>query len=454
MARSYAYRWGEDGIGGISDESQILCFAPAFWNHNDPILKERLFGLTGHQGNHGEDVKELYYYLDNTPSHSYMKMLYKYPITRFPYEKLYEENASRGKEHPEFELIDTGIFNDNNYFDIYIEYAKREPEDLLIRITAYNRSSKPAKLDIIPQVWFRNTWAWEDGHEVPNIFLVEDTILKTSHPELGMMYFSFSEKGSPLFCNNERNGARLYGLPSKGHYFKDGFNDFITKGIEKAINPACEGTKAGVHFSTMIEGGKSQSFHFRLSREKGLLDEAQIASTFSARIDEADDFYNDIPLHNKEDDAKNIQRQAYAGLLWSKQFYYFDLQKWIEGDPNYPDPPQNRKRGRNNHWRHLYNEDIISMPDKWEYPWYAAWDLAFHCVPFARIDADFAKRQLVLMTREWYMHPNGQIPAYEWAFSDVNPPVHAWASWRVFQIERKLKGGQGDLRFLEKFSIS
>jgi hypothetical protein len=450
MARSYAYRWGEDGIGGISDEYQQLCLAPAFWNHSDPFLKERLFGLTGHQGNHGEDVKELYYYLDNTPSHSYMKMLYKYPIRRFPYDDLYKKNAERGKDAPEYEIIDTGIFNDNNYFDIYIEYAKKDSEDIFLRITACNRSAQSAALDIIPQIWFRNTWAWEDGKEMPNIFLVEDGVLKCSHSSLGDMYLSYNSGGTPLFCNNERNGARLYNLPSKGHYFKDGINDFIVSDVTHAVNPALEGTKAGIHYQFTVPAGGEQSVCVRLSKTSGLPDDTEIASTFSARIDEAEDFYSEIRIHDSSTDARQIQRQAYAGLLWSKQFYYFDLQRWLDGDPNYPSPPHGRKYGRNTQWRHLYNEDIISMPDKWEYPWYAAWDLAFHCIPFAQIDPDFAKRQLVLMTREWYMHPNGQIPAYEWAFSDVNPPVHAWACWRVFQIERKMRGGAGDLRFLER----
>jgi len=450
MSRSYAYRWGEDGIGGVCDESQFLCFLPAFWNHKDPFLKERLFGLTGPQGNHGEDVKELYYYLDNLPTHSYMKMLYKYPMARFPYDDLLKKNQGRGKDKPEFELVDTGVFNANKYFDIFIEYAKADVEDLLIRITAHNRSEQSAPLDIIPQICFRNTWAWKEGSPVPSMFLVEDGVIKCSHEVLGDMYFSYPKGSTALFCDNERNGVRLYGLPSKGRYFKDGINDYIVLGEEPAVNPSLEGTKAGIHLSDKVPAQGSISYTFRLSRSPGLLDEAQTASTFSARIDEADDFYEQHRQGVSDKESISIQRQAFAGLLWSKQFYYFDLRQWIDGDPTYPHPPPERSKGRNSQWRHLYNEDVISMPDKWEYPWYAAWDLAFHCVPFALIDPDFAKRQLVLMTREWYMHPNGQIPAYEWAFGDVNPPVHAWASWRVFQIDRKQKGGVGDLRFLER----
>ncbi|HMO18010.1 MAG TPA: glucosidase [Oligoflexia bacterium] len=461
MSRSYAYRWGEDGIGGICDEKQILCFAPAFWNHRDPFLKERLFGLTGHEGNHGEDVKEIYYYLDNIPSHAYMKMLYKYPISKFPYEELYRENRERGKDKPEFEIIDTGVFNDGNYFDIFIEYAKKDPEDILIRITAFNRSKHKAPLDIVPQVWFRNTWAWGIESHVPSIFLVEDGVLKCSHENYGDFYFSYQSGGTPLFCDNERNGTKLYGLPGKGRYFKDGINDYVVSGYEGSVNPELQGTKAGVQFSEIVLPGESITITCRLGRTPGILDEAEFASTFSARIDEADEFYREKQkdINPSESDQGNtttskdtldIQRQAFAGLLWTKQFYYFDVRRWLEGDPSHPPPPPERKRGRNNQWKHLFNEDVISMPDKWEYPWYAAWDLAFHCVPFALIDSDFAKRQLVLMTREWYMHPNGQIPAYEWAFGDVNPPVHAWASWRVFQIDRKHSGGTGDIRFLER----
>lgn len=450
MSRSYAYRWGEDGIGGVCDESQFLCFLPAFWNHKDPFLKERLFGLTGPQGNHGEDVKELYYYLDNLPTHSYMKMLYKYPMARFPYDDLLKKNQGRGKDKPEYELVDTGVFNSSKYFDIFIEYAKADVEDLLIRITAHNRSGQSAPLDIIPQICFRNTWAWKEGSPVPSMYLVEDGVIKCSHEVLGDMYFSYPKDATALFCDNERNGVRLYGLPSKGRYFKDGINDYIVLGEEPAVNPSLEGTKAGIHLSDKVPAHGSISYTFRLSRNPGLLDEAQTASTFSARIDEADDFYEKHRQGVSDKESISIQRQAFAGLLWSKQFYYFDLRQWIDGDPAYPNPPSERSKGRNSQWKHLYNEDIILMPDKWEYPWYAAWDLAFHCVPFALIDPDFAKRQLVLMTREWYMHPNGQIPAYEWAFGDVNPPVHAWASWRVFQIDRKQNGGVGDLRFLER----
>lgn len=447
-ARSYAYRWGEEGIAGISDEQQLLCFAPAFWNKKDPILKERLFGLSNPEGNHGEDCKELYHYLDSTPTHSYMKMLYKYPQQEYPYKILVEENKRRGKKEPEFELTDTGVFNNNAYFDITVEYAKADTDDLLIRIVVSNRGKKGASIRILPTLWYRNTWSWSDDGSKPELYKDEDGVIVGDHPVLGK-YFLFTE-GKPdfLFCENETNTGKLYDYPKKGT-FKDGINDYVVQNNLQAINVIPKGTKVAADYPFIVPGGKSQVIRLRLSDAYHADPFGQFDSIFAARIREADEFFDSVQKNIKDPDHKMIQRQALAGMLWSKQFYFLDVARWLKGDPKNPPPPAERKRIRNSDWMHLSNADIISMPDKWEYPWYAAWDLAFHCIPLAMIDPEFAKQQMLLLTREWYMHPNGQLPAYEWSFSDVNPPVHGWAGWRVYKIDEKLQG-KGDRKFLEE----
>ncbi len=449
-ARSRSYRWGEEGIGGISDNRQLLCFAPAFYNGRDPVLKERLFGLSGNEGNHGEDVKEYYYYLDNTPTHSYMKMLYKYPHREFPYTRLVEENQRRGRGDPEFELIDTGVFHDDLYFDIFIEYAKATPEDILIRITVHNRGREPADINVIPQILFRNTWAWDSKNTKPSLSGSDDHSILIDHGSFPRFRLYFEGGPEQLFCDNETNMHRLFGAASVSSYFKDGINDYLVQGRTDAVNPEKVGTKAGFHYPLTLLARKSRTVKLRLSRETLKNPFQGFNQLFEKRIQEADEFYAEIQSEITDDDARNVQRQALAGMLWTKQFYHYDVQRWLEGDPGQPEPPRSRLHGRNHEWIHLNNADIISMPDKWEYPWFAAWDLAFHCIPLALVDPEFAKEQLVLLTREWYMHPNGQLPAYEWAFGDVNPPVQAWAAWRVFQIDRKMNQGRGDVAFLER----
>jgi hypothetical protein len=449
MARSFAYRWGEDGIAGISDNHQFLCLAPAFWNGKDGIIKERLFGLNNHEGNHGEDVKELYYYPDNTPTHSYMKFLYKYPQAEFPYDQLAEVNRNRDRTQPEYEITDTGIFNDNAYFDIFIEYAKAGTHDILVRITAFNRSAHEADFHLIPQAWFRNIWTWSGVNEKPVISSSESSFLEIRHKDLGVYFLYFEGNPEILFCENETNISRLYGQ-DRGHLtFKDGINDFIIEKQSNSLNKNKSGTKAALHYETKIIGGGNACFLFRLTNSENPDPFKNSKTIFKARIKEADDFYAEIQKNITSEELKRIQRQAFAGMLWGKQFYYYDIQQWLKGDPVMHSPPLERRKGRNSEWFHLYNSDIISMPDKWEYPWYAVWDLAFHTIPFAVIDPEFAKKQLVLLTREWYMHPNGQLPAYEWNFSDVNPPVHAWAAWRVFKIDEKITG-KADVQFLER----
>jgi hypothetical protein len=448
MARSKAYRWGEEGIGGISDSHQHLCFSLALWNGKDPILKERLFGLTGNQGNHGEDVKEVYYYLDSTPTHSYMKMLYKYPQNEFPYQRLIDENARRDKTEPEFEIIDSGIFDENRYFDVFIEYAKADPEDILIQITAHNRAPEAATLHLVPQIWFRNTWSWFPNAQKPVLRHKNGSKVDISHPKLGEYFLYFREEPELLFCENETNLPRLYAVEQSG-YFKDGINDAIVDGDTAAVNPDKVGTKAGLHYKLTIDAGQSARIQLRLSSSAIQKPFAEFDKIFSQRKKEADEFYTELQQGMDNPEIRNLQRQAFAGMLWSKQFYYYDVKQWLEGDPNQPPPPPERLHGRNSDWKHLNNADIISMPDKWEYPWYASWDLAFHCIPLAMVDPEFAKDQLVLLTKEWYMHPNGQLPAYEWAFGDVNPPVHAWATWRVYKIDKK-KNQKGDRAFLER----
>jgi hypothetical protein len=460
-ARSRAYRWGEDGLAGISDDEQRLCVALALWNGRDPILKERLFGLTNGQCNHGEDVKELYYYLDATPTHSYLKMLYKYPQREFPYGRLIEENGRRGKDQPEFELLDTGIFDDDRYFDVFVEYAKAGPDEVLMRVTAHNRGPETADLHLLPQAWFRNTWSWEHGRAKPTIRRAGPNLLALSHPSLGDYYLHVGGDAELLFTNNETNVCRLYGVRDAAAYFKDAFHEALVHGNRSAVNPEGSGTKAVAHYRLPLPPGGAAAVRLRLvsatnpspcgrGTHGAVCPFSNFDATFAERVREADAFYDDMQRDIADPDARLVQRQALAGMIWSKQFYYYDVPEWLRGDPAQPAPPPERRHGRNCDWGHLNNADIISMPDKWEYPWYAAWDLAFHMIPFALIDAEFAKQQLVLLTREWYMHPNGQLPAYEWAFGDVNPPVHAWATWRVFQIDRKQHGGPGDLAFLER----
>ncbi|MDP3334299.1 MAG: glucosidase [Methylococcaceae bacterium] len=449
QARSRAYRWGEDGIGGISDITQRLCLGVALWNGRDPILKERLFGLTNGEGNHGEDVKEQYYYLDATPSHAYLKMLYKYPQRAFPYRALVEENKQRGKQQPEFELLDTGIFDDDRYFDVFIEYAKADTDDILLRISAHNRGDEAAPLHILPQLWFRNTWSWGNDKHQPSLSATGSGAIQVKHHTLGDYHCYLEDAPALLFCDNDTNVKKLYGIEAKGH-FKDAFHDAIIHGQIGAVNPAQTGTKACGHFQFSIPAQSQVEVRLRLTRTPNPQAFNDFEQIFITRINEADAFYDGIQTGIKDADARMIQRQALAGMIWSKQFYYYDIPQWLHGDPAQPKPDTARQHGRNKNWQHLNNADIISMPDKWEYPWYASWDLAFHCVTLAMIDPAFAKQQILLMTRVWYMHPNGQIPAYEWSFDDVNPPVHAWAAWEIYQAECEANGGVGDLDFLER----
>ena len=451
-ARSRAYRWGEDGIAGISDHEQRLCLALALWNGRDPILKERIFGLTNGEGNHGEDVKELYYYLDATPTHSYLKMLYKYPQREFPYEDLVHENRRRGIGAPEYELIDTSAFDDNRYFDVFVEYAQAAPGDLLMRVTAHNRGPESASLHLLPQLWFRNTWSWKHGAPKPRL-TADGNGVRADHPTLGTqhLYCDAAHGMTPelMFTENETNTERLFGDGRAGHV-KDGFHERVIRGRESAINGDREGTKAAAWYRLEVPAGGQVEVRLRLCPQPSDRPFEDFDAVLEDRREEADAFYAELQQDMDDADARNVQRQAFAGMIWSKQFYFYDVPDWLRGDEAQSPPPGNRRHGRNWEWAHLNNADIISMPDKWEYPWYAAWDLAFHCVPLALVDTEFAKEQLVLLTREWYMHPNGQMPAYEWAFGDVNPPVHAWATWRVFQIDRKRRGDEGDLEFLER----
>jgi Mannosylglycerate hydrolase MGH1-like glycoside hydrolase domain len=454
-ARSRAYRWGEDGLAGITDNHGRLCLALALWNGRDPILKERLFGLTGTEGNHGEDVKEYYFYLDSTPTHSYMKYLYKYPQAAFPYDRLVAENRRRDRRAPEFELIDTGVFDADRYFDVVVEYAKGAPDDVLVRITATNRGPDRAELHLLPTLWYRNTWSWDTaGPERPILRVGDDrrhAMIETEHPSLGARWLYCEGAPDLLFTENDTNAERVWGQPNSTPYVKDSINQYVIAGKRQAVNPEQRGTKAAAYYRLTLGPGQSVVTRLRLTNTplpaEPLGEDFEIV--FAHRLPEADEFYDTVIPRRLSDDGKRVMRQALAGLLWSKQFYQYDVKRWLEGDPASPPQPAERRGGRNHEWRHLYNEDVISMPDKWEYPWYAAWDLAFHMIPFALIDPDFAKAQLVLFLREWYMHPNGQIPAYEWAFGDVNPPVHAWAALRVYRIERRLRG-KGDREFLEK----
>ncbi len=455
QARSRAYRWGEDGIAGISDDRQHLCFALALWNGADPFLKERLFGLTGHEGNHGEDVKEYYFYLDNVPSHAYMKYLYKYPQRAFPYADLVEQNRRRGRLDPEYELLDTGIFDADRYFDVFVEYAKASPDDILVRISAANRGPEVATLHVLPTLWFRNTWSWAPGTAKPRIEIAradhEGLVLEATHRDLGSMWLYCDPPGEALFTENVTNTARLFGAPNAAPYVKDGIGDCVVHGRHDAVNPGQAGTKAAPHYVLMVGAGETVSIKLRLSGTADLSTPHGDAfeSMFDLRIREADAFYHRITPFPLPEDMRNVQRQAFAGMLWSKQYYGYRVSEWLAGDAAGPPPPEIRKRARNHEWWHLDAAEVLSMPDKWEYPWFAAWDTAFHTIPLAMIDPDFAKDQLLLLTREWYMHPNGQIPAYEWSFGDVNPPVHAWAALRVYQIEQKMYG-RADRAFLER----
>jgi hypothetical protein len=445
-ARSKAYRWNEDGIAGICDRHQKICFAVALWNGRDPILKERLFGLTGSEGNHGEDVKECYYYLDSTPTHSYMKYLYKYPQCAFPYAELVRENRNRGKNDREFELIDTGAFHESRYFDVFVEYAKAGPDDIPIRITAVNRGPETAELHLLPTVWFRNTWSWAHGAPKPELRAVGPGEIELDEPKYGRLWLSCEGSPDLLFTENETNSERLYGIPNASMFVKDGINEYVAGGAQSHVNPRRTGTKASAHYRMTLGPGESRTVRLRLAGSRSPI---EFDGVFQERKQEADEFYRTVIPHHLSSDAGNVMRQGFGGLLWSKQFYHYVVKDWLSGDPALPAPPHERRRGRNSEWTHLYNADVISMPDKWEYPWYAAWDLAFHCVPLALVDSDFAKEQLTMMVREWYMHPNGQLPAYEWSFGDVNPPVHAWAAWRVYKIEKKRRG-VGDRTFLQR----
>jgi hypothetical protein len=457
-ARSRAYRWGEDGLLGITDRECRLCFAVALWNGQDPFLKERLFGLSGPEGNHGEDVKECYYYLDSTPTHSYMKALYKYPQSRFPYEQLVAENRRRGKLDAEYELHDTSVLRGQRYFDVVAEYAKNSPNDILIRITVHNRGPEPAEVHLLPTLWYRNTWIWGCAHEgctvKPIIQRVDDTTLATDHATLGRFHFAAATASNDatfnwLFTDNETNTQRLFDSQNQQPYVKDAFHDYVARGDASAVNPKLLGTKAAAHYRLQIPAGGSATVRLRLSSDSekpARWFDDEFEQTFARSVAEADEYYEPLIAKTHDDSQRQIIRQGYAGLLWTKQFYHYVIEDWLNGDPNTPPPPEQRRQIRNGDWPHLFNRDIISMPDKWEYPWYAAWDSAFHMIPFAHLDPDFAKRQLQLFLREWYMHPNGQIPAYEFNFSDVNPPVHAWACWRVY----KMTGPRGhrDRQFL------
>ena len=439
-ARSRVYRWNEDGLAGLCDDRQTLCFALAFWNGRDPILKERIFGLTGNEGNHGEDAKEYWFYLDSTPTHSWMRWRYLYPQDAFPYLELVEENRRRGRDEPEFELLDTGVFDHDRYWEITADYAKAGVDEILVRITVRNAGPDRAQIDVLPTLWFRNTWAWGGDERVPSI-REDDGALVAEHWELGRTFLATDGAPERLFCDNETNTERLWGVPGRSRFPKDGINDHIVSGAA-SVNPRRTGTKAAFRYHVAVDPGASATIKLRLSPSGSPVDR-----DFDAQLDqrqaEADEFYAELTPAGTPPDEALVLRQALAGMLWSKQFYNYSVQRWLEGDPAGPAPPPQRRFGRNSDWQHLDNRDVISMPDKWEYPWYAAWDLAFHCVALARLDPEFAKFQLLLLCREWYMHPNGQLPAYEWAFGDVNPPVHAWAALRVFEID-----GSRDFDFL------
>jgi hypothetical protein len=451
QARSRAYRWGEDGLAGICDDHGQLCLALALWNERDPILKERLFGLTNSEGNHGEDVKECYWYLDAVPTHSYLKMLYKYPQREFPYSRLVDENRRRSKHEPEFELVDSGVFDDDRYFDVFVEYAKAQPCDVLMQITVINRGPEEARLRVLPQLWFRNIWSWRPEFNKPGLSFVEPGTIGDDHYQLGRYHWYIDGNAELLFCENDTNPRRLFGMHDAPGYFKDAFHEYLIHNNHGAVNPERRGTKAGAHFALTIPAGGTATIRTRLLNRPLSPPFADFDTLLNQRRKEADDFYAHLQHNLHDADARSVQRQALAGLIWSEQFYHFDVARWLRGDELQPPPPPppGRKQSRNSHWQHLKCREIMSVPDKWEFDWFAAWDLAFHCVAMALVDPEFAKQQLILLGREWFMHPNGQLPAYEWAFGDVNPPVHAWAAWRVYQIDRRRRG-HGDLKFLER----
>ena len=457
-ARSKAYRWNEDGLAAICDSGQELCFGLALWNGKDAILKERPFGLGGPEGNHGEDVKEYYFFLDNLPSHAYMKTLYKYPQAAFPYEDLVETNAARTKHDPEYELLDTGVFDESRYWDVTVEYAKASPDDILIQITAANRGPETATLDILPTLWFRNCWTWGWGTPKPGMtkataHTAGTSVIEARHNTLGQRSLLCSGSPELLFTDNDTNEKRLYGVANNpSQYVKDAFHEYVVDKIVGAVNPEQTGTKACARYTVTVPAGEQTTLRLRLTDDPLAGDPfgPGFDRVFQSRIAEADAFYNSLGSPELSDDVRSVMRQAFAGLLWSKQFYKYDVLHWLEGDPAEPKPPPVRETGRNHEWQHLNAKDIISMPDTWEYPWFAAWDLAFHCIPLAVIDPEFAKEQLLLLGHEWFQHPNGQLPAYEWAFGDVNPPVQAWAALRVYQIESRVLSQPGDFKFLEK----
>ncbi len=447
QARSRAYHWGEDGLAGISDDKQQLCFALALWNGHDPILKERLFGLTNSEGDHGEDVKEYYFYLDSTPTHSYMKYLYKYPQREYPYKDLVETNGRRSREEMEYELLDTGVFNDDRYFDVFVEYAKADPEDILVRITVHNRGPEAAQVHLLPTLWFRNTWSWGDDEPKPVLGQISNTSILASHPKLGDRTLYCEGAGELVFTENESNASRLWSQPNPSPYVKDAFHRYVIAGEKDAVNPAHTGTKAAAHYVLGVPAGGSKIVRLRLSAEPTAKAFSDFDQVFATRLADAEEFYERITPKSLSEDERRVHRQALAGMLWTKQYYYFDLDRWLDEHGAHP-LGSGDGTARNAEWFHMLNSDVISMPDKWEYPWYAAWDLAFHTISLSLVDFDFAKEQLLLMLRNLYAHPNGQIPAYEWNFSDVNPPVHAWATLFLYSVEKEL--GRADLRFLER----
>ncbi len=448
QSRSRAYRWGEDGLAGISDDKQQLCLALALWNGRDPILKERLFGLTNSEGNHGEDVKEYYFYLDSTPTHSYMKYLYKYPQREYPYRDLVETNARRSREEMEYELLDTGIFDDDRYFDVFVEYAKGDPEDVLIKVSVHNRGPEAAQLHVLPTLWYRNTWSWGEDQPKPVLREADKEAIQASHPQLGEHTLQCEGAAELLFTENESNASRLWGQASPSPYVKDAFHEYVIAGRREAVNPSKAGTKAAAHYVLEVPAGGSKVVRLRLSPKPNADAFKSFDQIFAARLADADEFYERITPKNLSEDERRVHRQALAGMLWTKQYYYFDLDRWLSEHESHPLVGTGKGGARNTEWFHMLNSDVISMPDKWEYPWYAAWDLAFHTISLSLVDFDFAKEQLLLMLRNLYAHPNGQIPAYEWNFSDVNPPVHAWATLFLYRIETEL--GRADLRFLER----
>jgi hypothetical protein len=448
QARSRTYRWGEDGLAGISDDNQQLCFALALWNGRDPILKERLFGLTNSEGNHGEDVKECYFYLDSTPTHSYMKYLYKYPQQEFPYRDLLETNGHRSRQEMEYELLDTGAFDGDRYFDVFVEYAKADPEDILVRITVHNRGPETAELHLLPTLWFRNTWSWDGNAAKPTLRQVGDRAVLASHERLGGRTLSCEGNPELLFTENESNASRLWGQANSSPYVKDAFHTYVISGVREAVNRAKTGTKAAAHYRLEVPAGGSKAVRLRLSEKPPAQPFDRFDAILAARVADADEFYTRIAPHSLNEDERRVHRQALAGMLWGKQYYYFDLDRWLEEHKAHPMVGASNRTTRNMEWFHMLNSDVISMPDKWEYPWYAAWDLAFHTLALSIVDFDFAKEQLLLMLRTLYSHPSGQIPAYEWNFSDVNPPVHAWATLFLYNMERDL--GRPDIRFLER----